>query len=128
MAFINKKRAARTQLRVLGAGQFAKWVGGKWSISYELSPRPPSYYAGYYEPFLGGGALVFAAQQCQAYLLGVNPDLVMTFQAVHDDIHTLLKHLEDHARRHAPAYYLKPGALFIMVNESGDLIYCFRTN
>lgn len=36
---------------------FVKWVGGKGQLLPELIKRLPSRVAGYYEPFIGGGAL-----------------------------------------------------------------------
>lgn len=42
------------------AKPFVKWVGGKRNLIKELSSRTPQTYKSYYEPFIGGGALLFA--------------------------------------------------------------------
>ena len=51
------------------ARPFLKWVGGKRSIVPALLAEFPASYTSYHEPFLGGGALYFAAKPDKA----VNP-------------------------------------------------------
>ena len=38
---------------------FVKWAGGKRQLLEHLSFRMPEEYKDYYEPFVGGGALLF---------------------------------------------------------------------
>ena len=38
---------------------FVKWAGGKRQLLEQLSIRMPEEYKDYYEPFVGGGALLF---------------------------------------------------------------------
>lgn len=40
-----------------------KWVGGKRQLLPELLKYIPDKFTGYYEPFVGGGALLFALQR-----------------------------------------------------------------
>jgi DNA adenine methylase len=113
------------------ARPFLKWVGGKRSILPELLKRIPSEYEAYHEPFLGGGALYFAMQPQEAFLSDVNFHLVVTFQAVQNDVEGLIKQLKVHARLHNKEYYLKArtklftekdptklAALFIYLNKT----------
>lgn len=37
-----------------------QWAGGKRQLLYEIVRRMPRAYNRYYEPFLGGGAVLFA--------------------------------------------------------------------
>ena len=39
--------------------KFVKWAGGKRSLIPELLKFVPDKIDGYYEPFIGGGALMF---------------------------------------------------------------------
>jgi DNA adenine methylase len=113
------------------ARPFLKWVGGKRSILDELLKRVPAEYDAYHEPFLGGGAFYFALQPKEAYLSDVNFHLVLTFQAVKDDVEAVIRQLKIHERLHNKSYYLKArtklfkekdpiklSALFIYLNKT----------
>lgn len=118
-------------LKAVLARPFLKWVGGKRSILPELQKRMPAEYEGYYEPFMGGGALYFAEQPKDAYLSDINFHLVLTFQRVRDDVDGVIRNLKVHASRHSPEYYTrartrlfkekdttKLAALFIYINKT----------
>ena len=113
------------------AKPFLKWVGGKRSILDELLKRMPTSYGTYREPFLGGGALFFAVQPAKAHLSDVNFHLILTFQAVRDDVDRLIFNLKIHERLHDKTYFqrarerlskekdpLKIAALFIYLNKT----------
>ena len=113
------------------ARPFLKWVGGKRSIIPELLRSMPKEYGAYHEPFMGGGALFFAAQPEKAYLSDINALLAITFKAVRDDPDPLIKHLRAHGRLHSKEYYAKArvrlakekdpakiAALFIYINKT----------
>lgn len=118
-------------LREAIARPFLKWAGGKRSILAELMRLMPRDYKTYCEPFLGGGALFFAAKPITAYLSDVNFHLVLTFIAVRDDVDRLITNLKIHAAKHSKEYYLharqrlskekdatKVGALLIYLNKT----------
>lgn len=44
---------------VINPKPFVKWAGGKRRIIKELTRRLPKDFNRYYEPFIGGGALLF---------------------------------------------------------------------
>jgi|WetSurMetagenome_2_1015567.scaffolds.fasta_scaffold00220_18 DNA adenine methylase len=113
------------------AKPFLKWVGGKRSILPKLLERTPKKYNVYKEPFLGGGALFFATQPSRAYLSDINFLLILTYQAVQEDLDRLILNLKYHARLHNKDYYLrarkrlprendklKIAALFIYLNKT----------
>lgn len=113
------------------AKPFVKWVGGKRSIVPILLERVPADYERYVEPFLGGGALYFALRPDDAYLSDINFRLILTYQAIRDDVENLIKLLEEHQAKHSKEYYLlarellstetnptKIAALFIYLNKT----------
>lgn len=115
----------------IGARPFLKWVGGKRSILPLLLERIPEQYGTYHEPFVGGGALFFALQPAKASLSDVNFALVLTYQAVRDDVDRLIANLKIHERLHDKDYFararekiyaekdpLKIAALFIYLNKT----------
>lgn len=89
------------------AKPFIKWVGGKRSIIGELLARLPAGYTEYHEPFVGGGALFFAAQPRNGHISDVNLHLVLGYRAIRDNLDELLDWLRRHERRHNKAYYLR---------------------
>ena len=90
----------------LSSRPFLKWVGGKRSILPELTKRLPTEYNTYYEPFLGGGALYFSMNPENAYLSDINFHLILTFQAVQNDVHRLIRNLKIHNSKHNKEYFL----------------------
>jgi DNA adenine methylase len=121
----------RPVLQEATARPFLKWVGGKRSILPELIDRMPKEYDTYCEPFIGGGALLFAVTPERAYIADVNFSLVLTYTAVRDDVDQVIKMLKIHTSRHDKDYYLKArlkiakesdpakvAALFIYLNKT----------
>ncbi|MBX3248821.1 MAG: DNA adenine methylase [Myxococcales bacterium] len=74
---------------------FVKWVGGKGRLLSQLAPlMPPGVERmRHVEPFVGGGALFFARAPKRALLADVNPDLVGTYEAIRDEVETVLRAL-----------------------------------
>ncbi|MBC5825186.1 MAG: DNA adenine methylase [Candidatus Eremiobacteraeota bacterium] len=118
-------------LQEAGARPFVKWAGGKRSILSELLARIPKTYRTYCEPFIGGGALFFAAKPEKAYLSDVNFHLVLAFVAVRDDLDGLIANLKIHVTKHDKDYFMrartqlsrekdptKVAALFIYLNKT----------
>lgn len=95
----------KPETQSVGARPFLKWAGGKRSILPLLLERMPRQYGTYREPFIGGGALFFAVQPGAAYLADINFYLVLTFQAVRDELDKLISHLKVHERLHDKAYF-----------------------
>jgi len=104
---------------------FLKWVGGKRSILDELSKRVPSEYKAYVEPFLGGGALYFSLKPEKAYLSDINFHLVLTYQAVRDDVDELIKCLKIHQSRHEKKYFLNARDRLFTEKESTKIASLF---
>lgn len=73
-----------------------KWVGGKRQLLPELLPLLPRRMADYTycEPFLGGGALLFAIQPKKAIVNDINFDLIGLYSVVRDDVESLISELK----------------------------------
>lgn len=72
-----------------------KWLGGKRRLLNTLIPLIPQYVTTYCEPFVGGGALLFALQPDTAYVNDINADLINVYKVIKDDVESLIKALQD---------------------------------
>lgn len=59
-----------------------KWVGGKKQIFNEINKRLPKTFNTYFEPFIGGGYLLFALQPKEAYINDLNKELINLYKIV----------------------------------------------
>ena len=77
---------------------FVKWVGGKTQLLPEILTRTPQLKSikTYHEPFLGGGAVLFALQPARAVLSDLNPELVNAYEVVRDSVDSLIRDLKKH--------------------------------
>ncbi|MEG0267110.1 MAG: DNA adenine methylase, partial [Bacilli bacterium] len=64
---------------------FVKWVGGKRQVMQELKKYIPEYYNTYYEPFVGGGALLFELSPKNAVINDYNSELINVYNCVKDE-------------------------------------------
>jgi len=74
---------------------FVKWAGGKRQLLDELNKRIPDSYNNYYEPFIGGGAFLFAAEFHNAHINDINKQLVNIYQIIKTDHQELKKLIFD---------------------------------
>lgn len=75
------------------ASPVVKWVGGKRQLLERLMPLFPETYASYCEPFIGGGAVLFALQPQKAIINDINSELIGVYRAIKDDVEALIKRL-----------------------------------
>ena len=59
---------------------FIKWAGGKTQLLGEIISRLPKTYNRYFEPFIGGGALLFSVQPASAVINDINPQLINIYK------------------------------------------------
>ena len=72
---------------------FLKWPGGKRWLWPTLRSLLPSHFNGYFEPFLGGGAIFFALHPKHAILSDINPDLINAYTQIRDNVDGVIKGL-----------------------------------
>jgi len=107
-----------SQLFATSPKPFVKWAGGKRQIISSLEKHIPKIFNTYYEPFLGGGAVLF-------HLLGKNPDLkctvsdlnsdlILSYITIRDKVEQLVESLEKHSHR----YFADQQDYYYSVRES----------
>lgn len=81
-----------------------KWVGGKRQLLPEIDRSLPQSFATYYEPFLGGGAVLFHLQPANAVVNDINAELINVYEVIRSDCDGLLADLRKH-RNEAEYFY-----------------------
>jgi DNA adenine methylase len=89
------------------AQPFLKWAGGKRQLLPEIRPHLAKAMAGsprYYEPFIGGGAVLFDLQPKAAVINDFNEEIINVYQTIRKDVDALVKDLKRH-RNNEEYYY-----------------------
>lgn len=76
-----------------------KWVGGKRQLLQDITKRLPDKYSTYYEPFLGGGAVLFHLQPNMAVVNDINEELINVYSVIRDNLEELIKDLKKHENK-----------------------------
>ena len=80
---------------------FVKWAGGKRQLIPQIEKHLPEKFSSYFEPFLGGGALLFHLFSKNKNMTGsvsdLNSDLVLSYITIRDNLDSLLKSLQKHS-------------------------------
>ena len=92
------------------ARPFVKWAGGKGSLLKTYEPLFPDFYRGYFEPFVGGGAVFFHLRPGIPYgipmvLADTNQDLITTYRMLQANSDWLIEKLQELATLHSEATY-----------------------
>ncbi|EIJ66882.1 DNA adenine methylase [Candidatus Nitrosopumilus salaria BD31] len=107
-----------SQISNLPPKPFVKWAGGKRQLIPILNENLPESFGTYYEPFLGGGALLFHIlaerkdQRCS--ISDLNSDLVLTYTTIRNRIDELISSLKNHERN----YHKDSKSYYYSVRES----------
>jgi DNA adenine methylase len=72
---------------------FIKWVGGKSQILDKIIEKLPKQFKNYYEPFVGGGALLLRLNPREAYVNDINPELINTYLQVREHVEEVIAYL-----------------------------------
>jgi DNA adenine methylase len=119
---------------------FIKWAGGKRQLLAELDRLLPPCWNTYYEPFVGGGALLVNLENqgrlSRAVISDLNAELINLYRVVQDTPDALIAALSDEAFRNDeesykflkekfntligdPSYAIERAALLIYLNKHG---------
>lgn len=61
---------------------FVKWAGGKRQLLPQIKERMPEKYNNYFEPFVGGGAVIFELLPKSAVINDINKALINVYQMI----------------------------------------------
>ena len=73
---------------------FLKWAGGKTQLLNELLEKSPDKFERYIEPFIGGGAMLFAIQPKSGIISDSNPELINVYRSIASNLNEVILHLE----------------------------------
>ncbi len=120
---------------------FVKWAGGKRQLLPQIKERMPEKYHNYFEPFVGGGAVLFKFRPVNALINDINKALIHTYRQIQNAPEAFLKtvnKLDEEMWEDGKAYYyflrehyndklmkaeydVEMAALFVFINK-----HCFN--
>ncbi|MBF0336925.1 MAG: DNA adenine methylase [Nitrospirae bacterium] len=111
---------------------FLKWAGGKTRLLPELMKYVPETYGRYIEPFVGGGALLFALKPEKALLADSNFELIWSYIAIQKRPSFLMAFLDKLRCADNANFYLQQRENFnknkaMPYHIAGQLIYLNKT-
>jgi len=87
---------------------FLKWAGGKRYLISEIKQRWPATFKGtYFEPFLGGGAVLFSLQPKKAVVNDINSELINCYKVIRDNVEELIQCLRHHENEESYYYQVR---------------------
>ena len=123
------------------ARPFTKFVGGKTQLLPELLSRAPKFFGRYFEPFVGGGAMLFALAAARssddplrAFINDSNPWLMQVYEAIRQNVDGVIRLLYDYERQyrlHGEKFYYevrKLGPTGEITEGGARLIFLLKTN
>lgn len=113
-----------------------KWVGGKRQLLPMLHQYLPKQFKRYFEPFVGGGALLFDLAPAQATINDANGELMNVYQVIKDNQQALIEQLQRLAVQNSKDFYLHIRALdrsnvyetLTDVQKAARLLYMLRVD
>ncbi len=92
------------------ASPFVKWAGGKRQLLGQIKERMPLEYNKYFEPFIGGGAVLFGLAPETAIINDINKALVNTYRQISDNTEEfidIIQQLDEDMWEDGKEYYLE---------------------
>lgn len=88
---------------------FVKWVGGKRQLLPDIIKHLPKNFnkLHYFEPFVGGGAVLFHIQPKSAYINDFNSELINVYKVVKNNVSDLIADLRKHENTQDYFYKLR---------------------
>jgi len=103
-----------SQILAVEPKPFVKWAGGKRQLMPILERHLPDRFGTYFEPFLGGGAVLFhmlsKSPDTRCKVSDLNSDLVLAYITIRDRVDDLIASLQSHAKnykKNPDSYYYK---------------------
>ncbi|MDD4547890.1 MAG: DNA adenine methylase [Bacilli bacterium] len=88
---------------------FVKWAGGKRQIINKLKKYIPEQFNTYYEPFVGGGALLFELSPTNAVINDYNKELINVYNCIKDEecLNKMCSELNNYEANHSEEFYFE---------------------
>lgn len=83
-----------------------KWGGGKRQLLEAIIPRIPQHTR-YYEPFIGGAAVLLALKPTNAVINDFNKELMNTYLVIKENPEALIDSLQVHSVHNSEEYFYK---------------------
>lgn len=112
-----------------------KWVGGKRQLLETIMPLIPEHTT-YYEPFVGGGAVLFHTQPGRAVINDSNAELINIYEVIKAQPEELIACLERHKEKNSQEYFYEVRSLdrdrekyetMLPVEQAARIIYLNKT-
>lgn len=86
---------------------FVKWVGGKRQIIDKIKEYAPKEYNCYYEPFVGGGAVLFELAPKNAVINDFNEELINVYKVITNEekYKKMMKILKLYEKKNSEEFY-----------------------
>lgn len=109
---------------------FVKWVGGKRNVIKKyLYKYIPQNFNDYYEPFIGGGAMLYFLEPKKAYINDINSELINAYRIIKSSPIELIRELNSFQKKNSKDFYylvrnkkyknnIKNAAKFIYINKA----------
>ena len=102
---------------------FLKWAGGKRQLLAQIRERMPRKYNRYYEPFIGGGAVVFDLLPENALINDINEALINAYVQIRENVDSFLDNInriDSAIGEDGKAYYYSMRNLYNMKLEKKE--------
>lgn len=99
---------------------FVKWAGGKRQLLAQIRESMPREYNRYYEPFIGGGAVVFDLLPENALINDINEALINAYVQIRENVDSFLdsiNRIDSAIGEDGKAYYYSMRNLYNMKLE-----------
>lgn len=102
-----KLMPVKEEIKNIDIHPFVKWAGGKTQLLDVIVSHLPETFNRYFEPFVGGGALLFKLQPKAFSINDMNEELISVYKCLEDDelFDLLKKELLKHEENHSEEYY-----------------------
>lgn len=97
----------KEEVKNLDVHPFVKWAGGKTQLLEVIESHLPETFNRYFEPFVGGGALLFKLQPKAFSINDSNEELICVYKCLENNelFELLKKELLKHEENHSEEYY-----------------------
>src|SRR4051794_29328809 len=90
-----------------GVKPFLKWAGGKRQRVKKIKEYIPARFNLYFEPFVGGGAVLFNLQPAIGLINDINEELINCYKVIKENPEQLINRAKQHPNTKRHFYKLR---------------------